>query len=383
MAMSVLIYVGAGSGESLDLAELEQFDEVLLLEPHPLLEFSLMKMTRAMPNVSVLEQALVTDVDTSKLFSLASPGFCSGFFQPTGLLERYPGLRLVKQKPVEQTTFRQLLDQRSECVLTVRLDCAGNELALVSSLLTESKETVSLATVEIAVSSGSPDFENSACEAQLRDLLAANYFEAQSSSCGKDRLLLTGTYSRVLKKDAEHAAQVARLDAEIAASKNQALSLSAELLTADERQKTREVEADKQISDLKQALAESTAVASNATSQLIAAQAERQKQLDENKLQLETIAKERATAVGRVEILESELSGLREDLESKSSRIGELENKLKTAKESLSLSEQALEKLNKENQELDYRQSMLDQEIVRAESQLELIKDVVLREKAF
>lgn len=370
--MSVLIYAGAGSGESLDLAELEQFDEVLLLEPHPLLVFSLMKITEAMPNVSVLEQALVEDIDTSKMFVLARPGFCSGYFRPTGLLERYPGLRRIKQKAVKQITVRQLLGQRSECVLTVRLDCAGNELALVSSLLNESKETVSFAAIEIAVSSGSADFENSASEAQLTDLLSKKYFEVQPPFYWKDRLLLSGIYSPVLKKEAEHAAQV--------------ISLSAELLTANETLKTREVETDKQIGDLKQALAESTADATKSKAQLIAAQAElddRSQQQESLNVLLETVAKDRATPGGRVEVLEAEVSGLREDLELKRSRIGELENNLKTGKENLNLNQQAFEKLNNENRELDYRQSMLDQEIVRAEAQLELIKDVVLREKAF
>jgi hypothetical protein len=40
-------------------------------------------------------------------------------------------------------------------------------------------------------------------------------------------------------------------------------------------------------------------------------------------------------------------------------------------------------KLEAERSELDYRQQLLDEELVKAEAQIELIKDVVLREKAF
>ena len=40
-------------------------------------------------------------------------------------------------------------------------------------------------------------------------------------------------------------------------------------------------------------------------------------------------------------------------------------------------------KMLKEKEELIYRQTILDTEIVKVEAQLELVKDVVLREKAF
>ena len=45
--------------------------------------------------------------------------------------------------------------------------------------------------------------------------------------------------------------------------------------------------------------------------------------------------------------------------------------------------EQKVVSLEKQNQELRYRQSLLDEEILKAEAQLELVKDVVLRDKAF
>jgi FkbM family methyltransferase len=53
------------------------------------------------------------------------------------------------------------------------------------------------------------------------------------------------------------------------------------------------------------------------------------------------------------------------------------------AKLALEKEHQAKLALEKENQELLYRQAMLDTEIVKAETQLEFIKDVILREKAF
>ena len=45
--------------------------------------------------------------------------------------------------------------------------------------------------------------------------------------------------------------------------------------------------------------------------------------------------------------------------------------------------DQKVVSLEKQNQELRYCQSLLDEEILKAEAQLELVKDVVLRDKAF
>lgn len=58
-------------------------------------------------------------------------------------------------------------------------------------------------------------------------------------------------------------------------------------------------------------------------------------------------------------------------------------NELKENNEALSKCAQEVDNLKRENKELLYRQSTLDNEIVKAEIQIELIKDVVLREKAF
>ena len=69
-----------------------------------------------------------------------------------------------------------------------------------------------------------------------------------------------------------------------------------------------------------------------------------------------------------------------------SERLYHIEGLMKTqAEQTQRLQEQAqrMEVLERERGELDNRQRLLDQEIVKAQAQLELIKDVVLREKAF
>lgn len=80
---------------------------------------------------------------------------------------------------------------------------------------------------------------------------------------------------------------------------------------------------------------------------------------------------------------DSEKQKLESELLVKENRLNEIEEQLKNkASENQKLMEE-LDKLRKENQELVYRQTALDEEVVKAEAQLELIKDVVIRDKAF
>jgi hypothetical protein len=103
--------------------------------------------------------------------------------------------------------------------------------------------------------------------------------------------------------------------------------------------------------------------------------------------QIEELRQEKAT-------LESDLDSSHKSLAASNSQIEELmqesQELIYRHKEQLAganKKEQELLKQQKDSkqqqQELDYRQQKLDAEIAKAEAQLELIKDVVLREKAF
>ena len=85
--------------------------------------------------------------------------------------------------------------------------------------------------------------------------------------------------------------------------------------------------------------------------------------------------------------LENQLKASNEAKASETSKAAEKDKKQKaiiTELESNSASlEYQLSIIKSEKEELIYRQTILDTEIVKVEAQLELVKDVVLREKAF
>lgn len=75
--------------------------------------------------------------------------------------------------------------------------------------------------------------------------------------------------------------------------------------------------------------------------------------------------------------------GLKLENENNTLKITELEDSLSKQSDQLSVIEKEREQLKKELNEQVYRNQRLDQEALKLEAQLELIKDVILREKAF
>lgn len=64
-------------------------------------------------------------------------------------------------------------------------------------------------------------------------------------------------------------------------------------------------------------------------------------------------------------------------------KIEELNKQTENSQQLLEQKDKQIKAVEKQNQELIFRQSQLDEVIARTEAQLELVKDVVLREKAF
>ena len=99
---------------------------------------------------------------------------------------------------------------------------------------------------------------------------------------------------------------------------------------------------------------------------------------------------EKAGLTQRISSLESDNAKTLKALNDSEAREVLLKKTVEAQQESVSSlqasrddNEQKVVSLEKQNQELRYRQSLLDEEILKAEAQLELVKDVVLRDKAF
>lgn len=85
--------------------------------------------------------------------------------------------------------------------------------------------------------------------------------------------------------------------------------------------------------------------------------------------ELDQIKADRDEALNVAAEKEMKIKVLNNDVTEKQARLQHFEEQAKTH--------------TQQRQELDFRQHLLDEELVKAEAQLELIKDVVLRDKAF
>ena len=99
-------------------------------------------------------------------------------------------------------------------------------------------------------------------------------------------------------------------------------------------------------------------------------------QLDDLSLNLSKVIKELEAETQEVDKLKLLLSDIELELESKAKELsGEMQEIAQYKKET--------QELKQRNNDLERNQQLLDSEVVKVEAQLELIKDVVLREKAF
>ena len=116
----------------------------------------------------------------------------------------------------------------------------------------------------------------------------------------------------------------------------------------------------------------------------------RQHLLEKLSSEFESISSELKSASSKNDRLKEELSqsrkygeSLEQDVAVSGEKILELEAEVKKLSERNSLLKSSLDEQEKMNQEFNLVRHMLDQEIMKVKAQLELVKDVVLREKEF
>jgi chromosome segregation ATPase len=112
-------------------------------------------------------------------------------------------------------------------------------------------------------------------------------------------------------------------------------------------------------------------------------------EIDENELlllQLHQVQEELETYFIKNQELETKLQDTESKLQDTESKLQDTESKLQDTESKLQSekkSNEKLQKLEQENAELAQRQQLLDEELIKAEAQIELIKDILIREKAF
>ncbi len=193
---------------------------------------------------------------------------------------------------------------------------------------------------------------------------------------------------------AEHGKQVAERDAKVqqlnqalaeANQAREALAAEKHQLSATQAEHGKQVaERDAQLQQLNQALAEANhareALAAE-KNQLVAAQVDHGKQITERDLKQQELAQALAKSNKAKDVIENEKNQLSLVLAEQEALKDELTDQVKQLSNNLIDAHEEKSLLENKNHELEKQMKALSDEILKAEAQIELIKDLVLREE--
>lgn len=130
-----IVHLGAGRCSELD-EYLEEAERIILVEADPELADALRKRAKDMPQVNVCEAAVASAEGPATFYRYNLPEL-SSLRPATGLMELFPGLKLVKQQLVDT---RRATDLVAEFTIsddkknTLVIDLPGEELSVLDSL---------------------------------------------------------------------------------------------------------------------------------------------------------------------------------------------------------------------------------------------------------
>jgi len=393
-----LVHFGAGYCSELDHYMALQPEHVLLVEGDPKVASILRERTLGLAQVVINKSVIAGQAGAASFICYNLPG-TGALHEVAALLDIYPGLRKVDEFPVHTVTASSLLNtlelQPEQDNLLV-IDLPGEELPVLKELLQSEKlylfkdinlycgqqplyETGEKASVILnwleshgfdLSDKGSNQNSDRPCWMLRRNSLQQHYQALQ-----KQLVKQKAAYDEQVRLANERQAQIEQLTKaknEQARLANERQAQIEQLTKAKNEQVRLANERQAQIEQLTKAKNEQARLANERQAQieqLTKAKNEQLKLANERKTQIEqlTNAKNEQThlAVSRQILCDQEK--LRAD-----NNQQELQNKQKE-----------LEKLEQQLAELNQRLPMLDNEFVKAEAQIELIKDILIREKAF
>ena len=398
--MGKLIHVGAGSGNDLNDYVTQNFSDILLIEPIPKvfkqLESKIIKLNKisAECNISALNFAVsnTTDTDKEKTFYITQPNRYSGLHKANKLKTLFQNLKTEQEIKINTISLTDLikkltLDKNKKNALVLQIN--GAEFGV----LTKARADDLMLFSSIVIQQGKNDyFEQASGKIDLTTLMKDKGFQLAIKA---DNDVVFS--SLVFRKD-ESSLKIKALHENSNTQTARIVELESKLkatheATANEANKTAEQKKTQaaRIAELESELKSIHEVTAN----------EANKTAEQKKIQAARITELEAELKSTHEATANEANKTAEQKKIQAARIAELEAELRathevTANGANKTAEQKkiqaariaeLEKKNSnlesEKQELIYRQTKLDNEIVKVEAQLELVKDVVLREKAF
>jgi hypothetical protein len=398
---ALVLVVGAGSGADLASWRALKPRRLLLLEPQSSMTRTLSSRLRPSASEALLEAALVTtDEPTAPLHVLSNPRE-SALSQPTGLLEHFPNLKLRQIQDVPTVRLGQILGALGSDALSLDaqpdaaelpwpegavliVEAPGVAACLASDLphLLARFEWVVVRCGEQALFEG--DDDATALRAALEpigftrvhasDDAIPPYVEwlfqrqPMAPSVWQTHARLADVAAQCDRLTQERVAQAARSEA--LQAENQALTLARDAGLATQAELVAERDAlavqFANVTTAREALAQEKAeltgqrdALAKEKAELVAARDGQAKLAAERQAQVESLGREKAE-------LTAARDGLAKDKSSLQAQLDEARQQLETGRQ--------------QQQELTTRQQLMQEELVKAEAQIELIKDLLLRE---
>lgn len=397
--LDAVLHVGAGMGRELDHYLRREADRVLLVEANPKLAARLRARARNAAQIEVIDAAVAANGGEATLWFLNKPQETS-LYRPTQLLERYPNLRVTHRESIRTITLGELVERLSPDPSRnnlLVLELQGAELSVLrlipEKLLQKFSWIITRSSNEALYDEGA-QLED--VESALRTLGFARAAPAedvpglpfQEVLFRRDALQIQLAELNGLLKEREE--RILALDESLQNQTRIALDRRAEVerLTEERDVLTHQREQDQKVTESLQlrvrALEKECAQLSSQhvqdLDQLTRARDEQARLAGERQAQLERLTKERdehaKLAIERKVEVERLTKARDEQAKLAQTKQAEIDRQMRLLQDD----QARIAQLESQLAELTKRQTLLSEEIVKAEGQIDVIKHVLLRE---
>lgn len=418
---NTVVYLGAGYGDRLkDLVTQINAKHWHLVEGDSKKHKSLQQAINALQNSDnvTLHKSVVSDDGTTKTWYSYNLDEFSGLKKAKALDELFPGIQLKQEKSVETQALPELLSQwqlnSSDNNLLI-IDLPGQALELMESILNAGQKP--LFSQMVLTATAEQAFEQGGTLEQMKQWLDKQGYHTRNEPYDDpDFPVLYYSFDKhsaaefaKLKKERDEAiARASDLETKLEESVTRASDLETKL----EESVTRASGTSKELEQLQQNLAKATGRAEKAEAKaaefetrlkdashdIAQANEAKQKQTEwahslQTKLgealaqatstakQLEQITKERDEQAHWHQKNKDWAHSLKKQLETLEAERDDLIKQLNGARKESEASAKTIVQRNQQLQEQTYRNQMLEREVAKLEAQVELVTDVVFRNK--
>ena len=349
-ALNTLLVIGAGEGHNIRPDWQEHYQRLVLVEPLPELARCLRQTFAEDPNVEVLETAIVADVNAGDTVTLYEFNWAqaSSRHQPADLLQLFPGLKMERMRRVSALSPQQLIQETGlspDGEHGLILEAPADEGPILAALI-ESHAYKCFSWIQLRYPVAGLYHTPEDPESMLQALTDCG-FEIES----QDRTDPDWPSTSLIRNRWKIALEEAR--GTIKALEAQLAEKAEALIAVEQRAEDRGTELEK----LLQAGKAQTEALTNL-----------EKQLKDAKVTLDTRTQERDEHGKRAKDLAEAKTKAEKLAEERGAKISERDQQLK--------------RLQAEEAELRTRLALMQEEMVRAEAQIDLIKDLLLKEQS-